>query len=75
MIRIAREKGLIDCQIIAGDHIKCYIAEKFGNSWAISRVGPDSVDCILNGIPLDIVFKFFRKIEKSLLSFEKCGIM
>ena len=75
MIRIAREKGLIDCQIIAGDNIKCYIAEKFGNSWAISRVGPDGADYILNAIPLAIVFKFFRKIEKNLLTFEKGGFM
>ena len=75
MIRIAREKGLIDCQIIAGDCVKLYIAEKFGNSWAISRIGPDGADCILNGIPLAIVFKFFRKIEKNLLTFEKGGIM
>lgn len=68
MIKIYRQKGIMEAHIIAGDLIKLCLCEKFGPRWNLRRVDGDSITGLVANAQLGDIFKFFRRVEKSLLT-------
>ncbi len=60
----------LELSISAGRHVRLFSAFKRERRWIVEEHRGHEVE-ILGTVPIEPMFRFFRSIEKNLLTFEK----